>query len=294
MKIITHSGHFHADDIFAVAVLSLVLEKGKKNFEIVRSRDKEVIEKGDFVVDVGGDYDEGKNRFDHHQESGAGHRENGIPYASFGLVWKKFGEELCGNSEIVDKIDRLLIQWIDATDNGVQTVETKVSGVYPYDIGLYFNTFTPSWNENNSMYDKNFTSAVDIAKNILSREIQKRKNLMEAEKVVDSIYQNSEDKRIIVMDKKYPYNGTLSKYKEPLFVISPKEDGTWSSKSIKDDENSFISRKYFPESWSGKSDSDLEKINNIPGSIFCHRNCFIAINKTMEGAIEMARLAINS
>lgn len=292
IKIVTHSGHFHADEVFAVAVLQLFF--GENETEIVRTRDQSVIVSGDYVVDVGGVYDPKIFRFDHHQEGGAGVRENTIPYASFGLVWKEFGEKLCGNIEIVEKIDQLLVQWIDATDNGVQIIETKVSGIYPYDIGLYINTFTPSWNEESPDFDGNFAKALQVAKDLLEHEIEKRKNLMSAKVIVEEIYRNSTDKRIIIFDRKYPYNGTLSKHPEPIFIVSPRVEGTWSVNAIRDDDNSFVNRKNFPKSWAGKKGEELEKITEVSGSLFCHSGRFIAVNKTREGAIKMAEIALNS
>src|SRR3989344_2675707 len=86
--IVVHDGGFHADDVFSVAALLLYLSGDAK---VVRTRDPRIIESGDFVVDVGGVYDAERNRLDHHQTGGAGARTNGIPYAAFGLVWKKFG-----------------------------------------------------------------------------------------------------------------------------------------------------------------------------------------------------------
>ena len=88
-KLVTHNNSFHADDVFATATLLLVLKKNIDEVEIIRTRDRSLFESGDYVYDTGGIYDEEKNRFDHHQEGMAGERENGIPYSSFGLVWKK-------------------------------------------------------------------------------------------------------------------------------------------------------------------------------------------------------------
>lgn len=288
-KLVTHSGHFHADDIFAIATLQILL--GEENTVVLRSREKEIIQSGDYVVDVGGVYDPETKRFDHHQEGGAGERDNTVPYASFGLVWKEFGEKICGNKDVAEKIDQKLIQWIDATDNGVQIIETKIKDVYPYDIGLYLNTFTPSWNEEADV-DQSFMKAVEIAKNLLKREIEKRKNLIEAGERVEEIYRKTIDKRIITMDRYYPSNNVLAKYPEPLFVVSPKEDGTWFVRGVREDENLFIWRKKFPEKWGGKMGEDLVKVTQIPGSIFCHRDRFIAVNKTKEGAIKMAQIAL--
>ena len=64
-KLVTHDGSFHTDDIFACATLSILLDKNKENFEVIRTRDEEIIKNGDYVFDLGGIYEPEKNRFDH-------------------------------------------------------------------------------------------------------------------------------------------------------------------------------------------------------------------------------------
>lgn len=93
ITIVTHNGSFHADDVFAVATLHLAFPD--KNITVIRSRDAQKFLLADFLVDVGGSYDPDNNKFAHHQTGGAGVYDNGIPYASFGLVWKKFGNSVC-------------------------------------------------------------------------------------------------------------------------------------------------------------------------------------------------------
>ena len=56
-KLVTHNGSFHADDVFACALLALVLENEDEKFEVIRTRDEKIIKEGDFVFDVGGIYD---------------------------------------------------------------------------------------------------------------------------------------------------------------------------------------------------------------------------------------------
>jgi uncharacterized UPF0160 family protein len=80
--IVTHNGNFHADDVFSVAALKSIFS----SFTLIRTRDLEIISTADIVIDVGGEYDPEKGRFDHHQRGNAGERENGIPYSSFGLM----------------------------------------------------------------------------------------------------------------------------------------------------------------------------------------------------------------
>ena len=60
-NVITHSGEFHADDVFAVAILSFL-----KEVKLTRTRDIEGVSNDTIIVDVGFEYD-GKRKFDHHQ-----------------------------------------------------------------------------------------------------------------------------------------------------------------------------------------------------------------------------------
>ena len=87
MIIATHSGKFHADDAWAVAVLD-ILYPGS---EIIRTRDQSLIDAADFAIDVGGTWDPATGRFDHHQKGFDVTRQSGVPYASAGLVWKEYG-----------------------------------------------------------------------------------------------------------------------------------------------------------------------------------------------------------
>ena len=61
----THDGRFHADEIFALAVLNLFYP----DLEIIRSRDENVNKNSDIIVDVGHIYDPDNLTFDHHQRS---------------------------------------------------------------------------------------------------------------------------------------------------------------------------------------------------------------------------------
>ncbi|MDP2788534.1 MAG: MYG1 family protein [bacterium] len=297
MKLVTHDGSFHTDDVFACATLCLLLEKKGEKFEIIRTRDLEVIKTGDYVFDVGGEYNPETNRFDHHQIGGAGKHDDGIEgieYASFGLVWKKFGIELCGNEKVVRLIEERLVSPVDAGDNGFDLVENKYE-VSPYFIQHFFSSMRPSWTEENLSDDEMFLKCVSVAKMILTREIIQAKGKVSAEESLITIYKNSKDKRIIVLDKNYPFEYVLNKYLEPLFVIYPrKSDGFWGVKAVREDPKTFNNRKDFPKSWAGLRDHELQKITGVSDSIFCHRGLFLAVAKSKEGAIKLAQLALQT
>ena len=60
------------------------------------------------------------------------------------------------------------------------------------------------------------------------------------------------------------------------------------------DPESFVCRKDLPESWAGKTDEKLAEITGVKDSVFCHTKRFMCVAKSKEGAIELAKIAINS
>ena len=101
MKIATHSGVFHADEALAVTMFKMLPEFS--DAEVVRTRDLGVAADCDVVVDVGGEFDHARRRYDHHQR-GFGHtlasltRETRFTtkLSSAGLVYAYFGKEVIG------------------------------------------------------------------------------------------------------------------------------------------------------------------------------------------------------
>jgi uncharacterized UPF0160 family protein len=294
--VVTHNAGFHTDDVFAVATLSLYFKKHDIDFSVIRSRDSEVIASGDYVVDVGGIYDSENNKFDHHQEGKAGERENGIPYASFGLVWKKFGKELCGSADVALKVDEKLAVPIDALDNGIQLVKAEKKGIMPVDMWFLIYMFYPTWKEEDMDVDSVFMDLVEYAAFILKRYIKVAQDNVEAEKFVLEAYNASKDKRLIdVGSNHYPWNEVLIRFSEPVFVIYKNiKNDTWSIKSIRNDLLSFENRKTLPKEWAGKTDAEFEKITGIPGVVFCHNNLFMAVAKSKEAILKLAEIALNS
>lgn len=287
--LVTHNGTFHADDIFATAALSLLLDG---NMKVVRTRDEKMFAKGDFVYDVGGIYDEANNRFDHHQEGGAGKRANGVPYAAFGLVWKTYGKTICGGSiEVADAIENKLVVPIDSDDNGMCLFKlTTDSPIYLIQTMLY--TFRPTWKEVQD-YDTPFFKCVDLAKEILKREIVRARDYFSAQSIVVSMYEKASDKRAIYMDGQYPWKDTIDGYTEPLYVISPK-DGKWRGECVRKEKYSYDNRKSFPEAWAGKRDGALEEVTGVKGASFCHNGRFLVVANSKEAIDKLIELALKN
>ncbi len=299
IKIITHSGNFHTDDVFAVSTLSLLLDKRDEKYEIIRTRDPEIIKTGDFVVDIGWEYDPDKNLFDHHQEGGAGKREDGIPYSSFGLVWKKYGEQLCGSKEAAHKIDKRLCRPIDAADNGVETYKRVSEELFPYVLHNITLVFRPTWKEmedGSRNDDIAFSELVSLARKILEREIKNAVDSTEGEALVRDAYEKSENKNIIILEGHYPWEDVLSDYPEPLYVVKPdrQNGGKWKIKAVGNDTHTFENRKSLPQEWAGKRDEALVEITGVTDAVFCHNKRFIAVAGSKDGALKLAKLAVEN
>lgn len=284
--LVTHDGVFHSDDLFATAILS-ILNNG--DVKVFRTRDQKVIEKGDYVYDVGGEYDPARNLFDHHQQGGAGKRENNVAYASAGLVWKTYGEKLCGSKEVADKIDKRLIQSVDAIDNGLDLFEVK-GEVAPYTLQDLVFLFRPSWKEEQN-YDTCFSELIPLFIKIIQREIKKTKDELEAQSFVEKAYGEAIDKRIIILDSNYPWGETIFSYKEPLYVVTTK-NGLWRAEAVRKEKYSFENRKPFPESWAGKRDQALIDETGVSDAVFCHNGRFLIVAKSKEGVIKLAEKAL--
>jgi uncharacterized UPF0160 family protein len=81
---------------------------------------------------------------------------------------------------------------------------------------------------------------------------------------------------------------------QPFYVIYPDEaGGNWRVQAVAVSQESFESRKALPEPWRGVRDEALSSITDIEGCIFVHASGFIGGNKTKDGALEMARRAVN-
>ncbi len=293
IKVITHNGSFHADDACAVAVLT-ILYKG--NIEVTRTRDQNIIEQGHIILDVGRISD-GERFFDHHQEGGAGARPNGIPYAAFGLIWKKFGKEVCGGNErVAEKFDMLFVQGNDAMDNGVAVTESKFDDIYPVSPNFIAFVSNPTWKEDEATSDQKFFETVALFQKQIERVLTYLLHEDEARALVEKAYQAATDKRIILLDDNYPYNETLMQHEEPLFAVfySGAQADNWHVKAIRKNSEGFEVRRPFPEAWAGKVDEELSDITGVPGAIFCHNKRFLTVAKTKEGALKLAHMAANN
>jgi uncharacterized UPF0160 family protein len=282
--IVTHNGNFHADDVFSIAALKKVFP----SFNLIRTRDLALIEKADIVIDVGGEYNPESGRFDHHQRGGAGERENGIPYSSFGLIWQKYGLEICqGNQEVANAVDSGLVSKIDAIDCG------HVEGIYNgISLSQTISMFNPTWQED-SHFDTCFDEAVDFALRVLTRFIASANGGISAKDLVAKAIDSAEDPRVIVLEKYIPWKRTVHALSdEALYILYPSPSGQWRIQTVPVELGSFEDRKPLPKAWAGLSDDALKEVTGIDDAMFCHNGLFIAGAESFESTMKMAAIAL--
>jgi uncharacterized UPF0160 family protein len=241
---------------------------------------------------VGDLYDPEADRFDHHQKGGAGTRENGVPYASFGLVWRKFGKLISGEARVADLVDKKMVQPIDAADSGYNMYRETKKGLSPYLLDNAFKALTPTWRDEETV-DDTFNNLLPLAQKILVREIKKAKYFFEDTELVKKTYAEAEDKRLIVLEHPMAWKSVISRKKEPQFLIHPNQiTGEWILTCVKKNPRSHENRKLLPSSWAGKRNTELEKVTGVKGAESCHYKRFIATAWSKEAAIAMGKLAM--
>ena len=161
----THAGKFHADDVFATALLQILRP------DIKITRGFTVPDDFDGIV-----YDIGFGMFDHHQEPRE-YRANGVPYAAFGLLWEKLGPEILGE-ELALKFDESFVQPLDNNDNTGEKNE----------LASLIGNFNPTWDAEGSN-DEAFFQAVSVAGMILENKFDRYRGNERADKRVEEIYE---------------------------------------------------------------------------------------------------------
>lgn len=291
MQIATHDGSFHADEVFAIATLGLL----PGPIEVVRTRDPELLVGADLRVDVGFRYDPQAGDFDHHQRDFDAVRENGVSYASFGLVWREFGTQVCGDDqEVADAVEHSLVQAVDANDTGQQITRSLIEGVQPMTVNAVVGGFNAHWDEDLTSDEERerFDAAVDLASGILAREIGSVAAGRRAVRIVCDAIATAEDPRVVTLPDNVPWKQVVvSEAPEALFVIYPKRQG-FGLETVPIELGTFENRRDLPAAWAGLEDADLARVTGVEDALFCHAKRFLAVAKSREGVERLAALAL--
>ncbi len=314
--IATHSGTFHADDVFGVGVLMGVFP----SHTLIRTRKQELIDAADFAVDVGGSWDVATGRFDHHQRGFDGARPAhevdgttvpGVGYASAGLVWSAFGTAYvkawassAGHSlddaavaEIVRSIDHSLVQYLDIVDTGQGDVSPGIFG-----LSSLIAQLNTHWLEEQgldlaakaALLETRFREAIAITRKFLDHAISKKVAQLRAMDTVRNAPRLLGGRVLHLQEGGMPWTHVVvHEMPEVMFVIYPDSDGNqYQIKTVPVEAGSFTARMDLPDAWAGLRDGELAAVNGVADSVFCHLNLFIGGARSFDGAVKMAELAL--
>ncbi|XP_005986186.1 UPF0160 protein MYG1, mitochondrial isoform X1 [Latimeria chalumnae] len=319
----THNGTFHCDEALAVFLLKQLPEY--KDAEVVRTRDPQRLTECDIVVDVGGEYDSKRHRYDHHQRSFSDSMSSLNPgkrwvtkLSSAGLVYLHYGHRILVHllglkeedpqiSVLYDKLYENFVEEIDAIDNGISQWEGEPRYAMTTNLSARVGHLNPRWNDKSQDTEAGFQKAMDlVGTEFLDRLDFYHKSWMPARHLVEEAIQNRfqvdpSGEVVVFAQGGCPWKEHLFSLEKELevekpikFVLYTDQNGQWRVQCVPAGLNTFQNRLSLLEEWRGVRDEELSKLNGIPGCIFVHASGFIGGNKTRGGALEMARRTLQA
>ncbi len=299
-----HDGRFHSDDVFSVASLYRL----NSGLYVVRTRNPDELAKADLRVDVGGKYHPPTGDYDHHQRGGAGERENGVPYASFGLIWEDYGSKVCkslmGGLEVDEKflheigvdsnvdpkrvaelMDKILVQPIDNYDNNGPPELAGDVTVKPVYIQNVVNAFGDTFHTPN---EGNFEDAVRYAGETLRTFGKQAQASILAKDICEKALEDNPHSGFVVLDfdRFIPYQ-SLGK-SDSLYVVQRASGDKYVVLALSDDGGV---KKPMPAEWQGLIGEELARETGVDDATFIFKD-YSVYASSLNGAIELAKKAV--
>ncbi|XP_003702745.2 MYG1 exonuclease [Megachile rotundata] len=319
LKIGTHDGCFHCDEALACFMLKTLPQY--KDAVIVRSRDKSILDTCDIVIDVGGEYNPSKHRYDHHMRDfkeslstvvkKPGYNSD-IKLSSAGLIYCHFGHEIIkhlipqlSNNDVeavFKQIYNTFIKEIDGIDNGIPMFkEEPVYGIVT-DLSSRVQFLNVPWNDKTRTSDEQFPKAVELTGQEFLQHLNYAAHVWLPAKIIvqDAIAKRFEvdpSGEIIELSQPVPWSEHLFELEkemnvEPLLKYMIFKESNYRIRCVPVKPKSFVARLFLPEAWAGLRNEALETACGVPGAEFVHTIRFTGGHNTREGALMMARKAL--
>ena len=214
-KAYTHSGLFHADDVFAWAAIKIAFGY----YKLVRvDKVPDDIDDTDIVFDIGG------GKFDHHKDI-LDYRPNGIPYAAFGLIMREFYPKMGLDEDSYKYLDNIFIKKMDAYDNAYNDDPNVLSNA--------ITTFYPAWDEEDTeeAQMKAFNKATDVAVALLRSHIDNATAKIRAKRLADDL-SHEVYHTVVFLDQFMPISGMFRSNPEVHWIGFPSNRGGYNISSV--------------------------------------------------------------
>jgi uncharacterized UPF0160 family protein len=263
-----HSGPFHADEVFAYALLRIFLGR---ELELVRTRDPAIIARADLAIDVGGEYEPSRGRFDHHQRAYRG------PLSSAGMVvlWLAQSGKIAAG--FAAQLRKDWVEYIDAVDNGRRQPTSGVPCIATIVAALGEQAQSPD------EFDARFVEAVAMCEGIVRGLCANERRNHEASSAVQEAMRRAEaaGSRVVAFDRHYKWKRAYFEHggaRHPTdYVLFPDEEGSWRLLGIPAEDGSSRLKRPLPAAWAGLVDDALSTVVGVAGAQFCHKNRFVAV-----------------
>jgi len=255
-------------------------------------------------------------------------KERCTKMSASGLVYKHYGKEVIteyypelknedSNLEwVFTKMYGSFMEAIDAIDTGVEPIPANTDELelqYFDSTGLSSRVgrINPRWNEVDEATGKSPDpdARFEIASSMCGVDfLSVLTKIVESDLPARSIVEGAVQKRFECNDSGeiiclpaggLPWKSQLYELEHDLKVTTPikyvlytDQAGMWRIQCVSVEGKAFENRLSLPAKWRGVRDEDLSSVAGIEGCTFCHSAGFIGGNKSYEGVLEMARVAL--
>jgi uncharacterized UPF0160 family protein len=260
IRVVVHDGIFHSDEVFAIALMKIFINA---EIDVIRTRLIEGFINDDeiMLIDVGGEYNQSKLNFDHHQDKD-------LPASNMLILEMLFKEGFIKERTYNALLP--LMKYISDNDVNANDIHNKTNFLKSEFKG--FKTLTNIISDCNREPNNNdgaFKVAVNFAMTILNNELHHQGRKQKAE-----IIYNRGTK---IMDNTIEFNEFCMVWKdhnEYTFALFPDGDN-W--KVMTKDSNKY----------------PLPLPNNDESLVFIHQNRFIAVFSSYSAARLYIRKQLN-
>ncbi|KAI3517753.1 hypothetical protein L1887_16972 [Cichorium endivia] len=317
----THNGTFHCDE--ALGCFMIGLTSKFHGAQIIRTRNLEILDTLDAVLDVGGVYDPRSDRFDHHQKGFDEILGNGFTtkLSSAGLVYKHYGTEIIAKTIQLDEghpdvqilfsaVYKNFVEAVDAIDNGINQYETDQPPRYLNNttVSSRISRLNMNWydaDQSPQKEDQAFQQAMSLAGSEFmdciyfhaKSWLPARSVVMECLATRKNIDSSGE---IMLLTRSCPWKLHIFDLEvdmkiDPVIkyvIYQDDRNNKWRVQAVAVSPDKFESRKALPSDWRGLTDDHLSEVAGISGCVFVHSSGFIGGNKSYEGALAMVRASL--
>lgn len=328
LRIATHNGRFHADEVMAAAILAKLFNEAlpqhdfRFTWELLRlDRHDPLLAEAEILIDIGREYDPARGRFDHHQKGGAGCRiqvrgtntTEDVMFSTCGLVWYACGRILTnehdidnGNVPAFDRIDWRLCRGIDASDNGYQMGQgiatraddvggERVLGGSPMHVSQQIAEFNRDYNDieqQQRQFNRALAHADTVLDNALWQTLQSVKSRSRVQELLTHHLATSDTPALLVLEETIDWRDHLLNLPQAQgirVVVTPYNANSWCVH--------LLSRRNAmplnaPRPWRGLEGAALEAVTGVAGAMFCHNSGHMVRTRTKEAALAIAKLVI--